>query len=106
MGRGWGVAIYCRENTPFKSRLDLANPYYECLWISARPKWLPRATSRIVVACVYLLPQTDAKVINEFFEYFSCCYDTLIAESPDTAVIVAGDFNPVRNNFQVKSIAR
>ena len=41
--------------------------------------------------------QTD---IESFYEYFYDCYDKLCLESPNSAFIVAGDFNPTSNGFQ------
>ena len=44
--------------------------------------------------------------IEQFYDYFYNCYDTLISESPNTSLIVAGDFNPTGNGFHPKSITR
>ena len=37
-----GVAVYIGESLLFKNRPDYYNSAYECLWITLRPKWLPR----------------------------------------------------------------
>ena len=98
--RGGGVAIYIRESLPFKIRPDCNNPDYECLWITLRPKWLPRKISKLALACVYLPPSMNTETIERFYEYVCQCYDSLISESPDTAITVTGDFNPESNGFQ------
>ena len=55
-GRGGGIAIYIKDNIPVKTHYDLCDPCFECLWITFRPKWLPRSISRIAAACLYLPP--------------------------------------------------
>ena len=74
------MAVYIRESLPFKIRPDFYNSDYECLWITLRPKWLP------------------GKI--EYYEYCCYCYDSLISESPNTSIIITGDFNPLSDGFQ------
>ena len=38
--------------------------------------------------------------IERFYDYFYECYDKLCLESPNSAFIIAGDFNPTSNGFQ------
>ena len=64
--RGGGVAIYLKNTILFKIRDDLSRTEYECLWITLRPKWLPRSTSKIVIACVYLPPLINADAMDIF----------------------------------------
>jgi hypothetical protein len=60
--------------------------------------WLQREISKICIGFVYLPPcQTD---IESFYKYFYDCYDKLCLESPNSAFIVVGDFNPTSNRFQ------
>ena len=48
-----GVTISVNKNIP-SCKLDIDVPeHIECLWISMRPKWLPRAISNIIVAGIY-----------------------------------------------------
>jgi exonuclease III len=97
-GAGGGVAVFINNRIPFKVRADLISKSFECIWVTIRPAWLPREILRICIACVYLPPcQTD---IESFYEYFYDCYDKLCLESPNSAFIVAGDFNPTSNGFQ------
>ena len=57
IARGGGVAIYIKDDIPVKTRFDLNSSLtIECLWITIRPKWLPRKISRVALACVYLPP--------------------------------------------------
>ena len=39
--------------------------------------------------------------MEQFYDYFYNCYDTLISESPNTSFIVVGDFNPTGNGFHL-----
>jgi hypothetical protein len=67
IGRGGGVEIYVKGIIPLKVRSDLSNEDFECLWITLRPKWLPRSISRIAVACVYIPPSIDQGNLNRFY---------------------------------------
>ena len=37
-GRGGGVAIYVNHDIPLKIRDDLNDQFFECLWVTIRPK--------------------------------------------------------------------
>ena len=104
-GVGGGCAIYVREEISVKTRNDLSDPNFECLWSILRPKWLPRGVSRIAVASVYLPPSMDRERLDSFYEYFYSCYDIISCESPDTGFIVSGDFNPCSNGFDSKYLS-
>ena len=105
-GRGGGVAIYVNHDIPLKIRDDLNDQCFECLWVTIRPKWLPRSISRIALGCVYLPPSLLTSEIENFYDYFITCYDKLCVESPNTAIILGGDFNPASNGFQQKRLER
>ena len=66
------VELHCIyiENIPVKVRKDLNDENFECLWVVLRPIWLPRAISRIAVACVYIPPSISHDDLNSFYEYF------------------------------------
>ena len=98
--RGGGVALYINDNIPVEIRNDLNSSLFECLWMTARPTWLPRKISRFALACIYLPPLFSSNDLEIFYEYFQSCYDTLMLESCDTAFIIAGDFNPSSNGFR------
>jgi hypothetical protein len=106
IGRGGGVQVYIRESITYKLRLDLSNDQYECVWIVLRPVWLPRSISRIAIACVYIPPSVNMETVNSFCDYFCYCYDKLKSESPCTAIIAAGDFNPDSNGLNIRTITR
>ena len=74
------------------------------MWITTRPKWLPRKISRLALACVYLPPSILHKDVDYFYDYFQSCNDILTAESCDTAFIIASDFNPTCNGFKPRNL--
>ena len=48
-----GVSIIVKDDIP-ANRLNIKVPeHIECIWLSLRPKWLPRKISNIVIAGVY-----------------------------------------------------
>ena len=47
---GGGIAIYIKRNILGKTRSDLNSSTVECLWMTIRPKWLPRKISRFASA--------------------------------------------------------
>ena len=90
--KGGGVAIYIANNIPVKTHSEFSQSAFECLWVVFRPIWLPRSISRLAVAVVYLPPSMTSEDIEQFYDYFYNCYDTLISESLNTSFIVVGDF--------------
>ena len=74
------------------------------MWITIRPKWLPRKISGVALACVYLPPSILHEDVDYFYDYFQSCYNILTAESCDTAFIIAGDFNPTCNGFKPRNL--
>ena len=62
--------MYIHENIPVKVRKDLNDENFERLWVVLRPIRLPRAISRIAVACVYIPPSISHDDLNSFYEYF------------------------------------
>ena len=87
-GRGGGVAIYVNNEFPIKIRNDICNQSFECLWLTLRPKWLPRSIPRIAVACVYLPPSIAPDTLENFYDYFQSCYDILTTENSDTQLLL------------------
>ena len=98
--------MYMNHSIPVKIGYDLCNPCFECLWITLRPKWLPRSISKIAAACVYLPPNLMSNNLDKFYDYSYYCYDKPSSESSDTAFIVARDFNPSSSGFQQKYLTK
>ena len=66
-----------------------------------RPKWPPRKISKTALACVYPPPSMSHEDVDLVYD---SCHDILIAESCDTAFIIAGDFNPTCNGFKQRNL--
>ena len=105
-GFGGGCAIYVSDEIPMRIRNDRSDTNVECLWLTLRPKWLPRSVSRFAIASVYLPPSIDLGDLENFYDYFQSYYDILSTESPDTGFIAAGDFNPCSNSFDAKYLTK
>ena len=75
------------------------------MWIICQPKQLPRSISRLVVACIYLPPNLSHDKIEQAYDYLLDGYDKLITESPDSAFVITGDFNPNGNGFEPKTLS-
>ena len=46
----------------------------------------------------------NSRAIEDFYVYFCNCYDILTRDSPDIAIVTAGDFSAPSNGFQEKII--
>ena len=98
-GIGGGVALLINSKFPFKVHDALSCTFVECLWVTVRPEWLQREISRI---SVYLPPGQSE--MDHFYDYLYRCYDKLCLESPNSAFIIAGDFNPMSSGFQSRQL--
>ena len=97
---------YTSQTTFLPQFTQFSQSTFECLWVILRPIWLPRSISRLAVAVVYLPPSMTSEDIEQFYDYFYNCYDTLISESPNTSFNVVGDFNRTGNGFHSEAITR
>ena len=74
------------------------------LWTLVRPKRLPRGFSNIVVGVVYHPPDADCSAMKE---YIRVSLEKVESSFPNSAMILAGDFNkldlkPTAKAFQLK----
>ncbi|PFX16746.1 hypothetical protein AWC38_SpisGene18968 [Stylophora pistillata] len=92
-GRGGGICVYLNNVIPCKRRLDLENPNFECLWLTLRPRRLPRPLSGIAICVVYHPPGRPADSHKEQNDYLINTTDRLRNEHPDHGVVLLGDFN-------------
>ena len=92
-GRGGGICVYLSNVIPCKRRLDLENPNFECLWLTLRPKRLPRPLSGIGICVVYHPPGRSAESHKELNDYLINATDRLRNEHPDHGLVLLGDFN-------------
>ena len=93
VGRGGGICVYLSNTIPCKRRLDLENPIFECLWLTLRPKRLPRPLSGIAICVVYHPPGRSTESHKELNDYLINTTDRLRNEHPDYRLVLLGDFN-------------
>ena len=96
-----GVSVFVMEDIP-STKINVNVPdHLEVIYISIRPKWLPRSISNIIVCAVYYPgsnskyapPQDDLKMhLNEQIHKFYSKY-------ADPLILLMGDFNdlPVKD---------
>ena len=92
-GRGGGICVDLNNVIPCKRRLDLENPTFECLWLTLRPKRLPRPLSGITICVVYHPPGRPTESHKELNDYLINTTDRLRNEHPDHGLVLLGDFN-------------
>jgi hypothetical protein len=94
---GGGLICYINENIPVvKLWSELNEIDLETLFITIRPKRLPRGISSITVGVVYHPPKCDdwnmtTHLIN--------CVDKIRQQYPHTRFIICGDFNHMKDSF-------
>ncbi len=88
-----GVCVYINNDIPCIRRVDLECENLECLWLSLRPKRLPRPLSGIVICVVYHPPGLAAAEHNDLKEYLINTIDLIRNKHPDHGLVILGDFN-------------
>ena len=106
---GGGIVYYIRDIIPIcKVWNELDNQSLETLWITVRPKYLPRGTSHISIGLVYHPPKSDDWQMNEHLIH---CADQIKQKFPLTEFIITGDFNHMKDSYfkntcQLKQIVK
>ena len=101
---GGGVWIHIRNNIMYKLWKELCDDNIESIWITIRPKRLPRQVSMITLGVIYMppgssvRPRRDAQHVSHIIH----CLDTICKSHPDTGIVVVGDFNHIKDKY-VKS---
>ncbi|CAH1242791.1 Hypp6972 [Branchiostoma lanceolatum] len=90
--RGGGVALYVKDSIPAKVVQDTSvPPELECLWISARPRRLPRGLSELIICTVYNPPASPHQ--DALVEHLLTESDRIRTSHPEAGLILLGDFN-------------
>ena len=90
-----GVTILVNDNIP-TSKLDINVPeQIECIWISMRPKWLPRTVSNIIVAGVYYPGSNSTYAPNQedLEQHITETVHQLCRKYANPLFVLMGDFN-------------
>ena len=90
--RGGGVAAYVNERwcTQVSVKGSYCDNNIEYLALTCRPFYLPREFNKINLVLVYIPPDADESIAADILEN---CVTNCENESPNSAIIVLGDFN-------------
>ena len=101
-----GVCILTREDIPASiMKLDVPNDL-EVLWVSARPKWLPRQIGSLVICAVYLPPKTAANTVQLLTDHLASTLVQLTKKYSNPLFMIMGDFNPTSTNFKAVNLTK
>ena len=93
-----GVSILVKENIP-ANLVDIKIPeHLETLWVSIRPKWLPRSISNIVVAGVYYPGSNSEYAPNkeDIILHITESVHHLYNKYAKPLFVIMGDFNDLK----------
>ena len=108
-----GISILVNENIPAKL-LDIKIPeHLETIWVSLRPKWLPRSISNIVVAGVYYPGSNSEYAPNkeDIILHITETIHFLYSKYAKPLFVIMGDFNDlkvddIRNACALKQVVK
>ena len=90
-----GVSIFVHTNIP-ATKLDVKIPEnLECLWVSVRPKWLPRSISNMIICGIYY-PGSGSKYAppqEDFVIYLTESVQKFMNRYANPLFMLMGDFN-------------
>ena len=101
-----GVCVYIRSSIKCRRIKEFENPLVESLWLSVRPRYLPRSISVILVTVIYHTTSSGALENSELYNHIQSNVDCFLCRHPDAVVIVTGDFNPTSTRFNDKHLKR
>ena len=90
-----GVSIFIHKNIP-ATKLDVKVPeHLEVLWVTVRPKWLPRTISNIIICATYYPGSTSiyAPPQDEFVLYLTESVQKFMNKYASPLFMIMGDFN-------------
>ena len=93
-----GVSVLVKSDIP-ANRLNIDVPeHLECIWISLRPKWLPRRISNIVIAGVYYPGSTSKYAPNkeDLILHLMASVHQLNKKYASPLFLLMGDFNDLK----------
>ena len=83
---GGGVCLYIKSSLSYKVWADLNDNEIESLWISIRPRKMPRATPHILIGGIYMPPGCPARprMEKEYITHILSCLDTVTRRHPSS----------------------
>ena len=89
--KGGGLAMYIRVGVPFTEPRVTVPEELEVMWIILRPS----SPDSIIVAGIYLPPDSPASMRHLFTQHIVETVDQLRASRPESKTVILGDFNSV-----------
>ena len=95
-----GVVCFIKETIPVKEWPELNDEHLEVLWLTIRPRRLPRQLSHLNIGTVYHPTRAnDARMSKYLIE----CLDTILRSHPHTGIMLCGDFNRLNDLYLLKA---
>ena len=93
--QGGGIMFYVRDNLSCRPLSSILNDRgnLEVLFISVRPRLLPRPLTILIFALVYCPPWYDAATKRDLCKYLTDSCDCLSRKYPSAGFFILGDFN-------------
>lgn len=101
-----GVAILIHDNIPATFASLETPPELEVLWVTARPKWLPRQASVLAICGVYLPPKSTVLTVQDLTDHLITSIMLLTKKYDNPVFMVMGDFNPKSNPFKAECLTK
>ena len=101
---GGGVCAYINSTIKVRRITEFENDSIESIWISIRPKRLPRSISVILLAVIYHSTSSTAVENSELYKHIQSNVDHFLSKHPDALIIITGDFNPTSTGFNANRI--
>ena len=98
---GGGLTVLVKNNIPCTA-LQIDTGDLEILWLAARPTWLPRNISVIILAAVYFPPKSPAHVRDHLIEHITTTTQLLQTKHDRPGFMILGDLN----TFPHKEVTR
>ena len=98
-----GVCAYINSTMKKAGRI-FETPDIERVWISIRPKWLPRSILVILLAVIYHSTACNAAQNLDLYQYIQQNVDSFLCNHFDALVMITGDFNPVITGFNANRV--
>ena len=101
---GDGVCAYINSTIKVRRITEFENDSIESIWISIRPKRLPRSISVILLAVIYHSTSSTAVENSELYKHIQSNVDHFLSKHPDALIIITGEFNPTSTGFNADRI--
>ncbi len=98
---GGGVCIYIRDTLKHTLWTQLHDDEVESVWVTIRPRKLPREVPMIAIGVLYMPPGCTARPRKdrEYVSHILHSLDTISHKHPETGICVVGDFNHMKDKY-------